>query len=156
MNNPLSGTSLQLERKKQEKWQLRPHYAGVQIFNDLLNNEFLPAPKLQKRQRQVLQYLLKFCASQVPYYQRLFNKLDINKFDSYELENMQGLPILTKPEVQEYSRDLLAKSLPRGESVGQTVQLGPQRFVLAEVVHRVDDSDAAQPGERKHQQQLGQ
>lgn len=122
MNNPLPPTSQLRERNQQQKWQLRQQYAGLRVFNHLLDNEFLPALELRERLRRNLDILLGFCALQVPYYRRLFKKNKIVPRAGNSLELLQEIPILSKTGVQNYSRDLCAKNLPKGEAAGYLVK----------------------------------
>lgn len=118
MDNHSQGTTLGREKKEQLKWRPRPGNK-VQVFDHLLKNEFLPLPEIRKMQQNLLHLVLKFSAVEVPYYEQLFKKLNMRRFEDDLLEIFQEIPVLDKEEVQQYSRELLARRLPKGEAAGR-------------------------------------
>jgi len=64
--------------------------------------------QLRNVQNQRLQALIQHCYDNVPYYTKLFNRLNINPADIQCREDLQKLPVLTKQMVRDNYNDLIS------------------------------------------------
>jgi phenylacetate-CoA ligase len=108
-------TSLDEERSAQAQWKLRPEFANLRVFDELLEGEFITPADQHARQAGRLARICRFAATRVPHYQRLFEGLNLKPDAIRDAADLGRLPILTKWEIQEHERDFEARSLPTGE-----------------------------------------
>jgi phenylacetate-CoA ligase len=108
-------TSLAEERDEQRRWKLRPRFADLLDFDSLLEAEFVPPAEQRARQAERLARICRTAATQVPYYQRLFEQSKLKPEAIRSPDDLERLPVLTKWEVQEHESELHARALPPGE-----------------------------------------
>ena len=99
-------TSPAEERAEQRRWRVRPEWAHVDRSEQLLTNEFLSDDEQHARQGEALRRLVEFCRAEVPFYQQSFRRAGIGPGDIREPEDLVGLPILTKLDVQDHPAEL--------------------------------------------------
>ncbi len=109
-------TSLDREREEQGRWRLLPQYSGVDIFDRLLENEFRDPEENGHLQEAELSRVMRFAATHVPYYSKVFAEHGVNPEHDRALECLSRLPLLGKAQVQENRKALCATALPKGES----------------------------------------
>lgn len=110
-------TSLQEEISAQCQWILKPEYSHIRWFDDLVVNEFAD-PDYQKKQTEILlQQMINFAVSNVPYYQELFEKLSLKPQDIRTIEDLPKIPILPQWTLLEKEEQLKAQKLPYGEEL---------------------------------------
>ena len=113
MNSPQ--TTLKLEQQVQRCWRLRPQFAQMNWFEQLVVNEFASDAQLRSQQQHMLNTVLRFAANHVPYYRDQFSTLGLTAEDINRLEDLPKLPILTKDDLQQQGQRLQAPALPAGE-----------------------------------------
>ncbi len=114
MNAPVA-TNLSQEREEQRRWHLRSRFAGLKVFDRLVENEFLTGPQQHDRQAAALTRIVRFAANQVPYYRDTFAARGLKPEDVKTPEDLVKLPLLDKDQVRESSDHLRPARLPRGE-----------------------------------------
>jgi phenylacetate-CoA ligase len=107
-------TSLDEERAEQQRWNARLHRADP-AYDMLTANEFDDAHTHDDRTERALSAVLRFVARQVPYYRDLFRLTGVDPFQPDPLRALATLPILSKLDIQDNERSLLAERLPSGE-----------------------------------------
>jgi len=108
-------TSLEREREEQGRWRLLPQYAGLEVFDKLLENEFRDPEENGQVLESGLLRVMRFAAARVPYYSRIFAENGVNPDHDRALECLSRLPLLGKVQVQENRKALCATALPKGE-----------------------------------------
>jgi len=116
-NRPDTATNLARERKEQRRWRLRPPYAKVTAFNQLVDGEFLSVDQQIYRQSQALSRIVEFAATAVPYYRDLFAERGLTAQDIQSLDDLTKLPLLGKESVRANHDRLRPARLPRGERI---------------------------------------
>ena len=74
-------TSLAEERAGQRRWKLRPQFAGLDILDRLVENEFLPPEQGDDLEARALRAVVQYAVAQVPYYRALFARLGLSARD---------------------------------------------------------------------------
>lgn len=110
-------TSLQEEREEQARWRFLPSAPRYKIFDQLVENEFLPPEELLRQQAVDLRNIVGFAVKRVPYYRDLFQRLGLSAADVASADDLLKLPLLSKRIILENERALLAERLPAGEKV---------------------------------------
>lgn len=110
-------TSLQEERAEQARWRFLPNGPRFPIFDQLVENEFLPLDALLRQQSRDLRNIVGFAAERVPYYRDLFERLHLSADDIKAPGDLLKLPLLSKRTILEQERALLADRLPPGEKI---------------------------------------
>lgn len=91
------------------------------------------------RDRRLAEFI-RHCATSVPYYQRMFQRLGVDSRDITCLADLAGLPIMTKADVQEHHADLLSTQVaPRRRIVartGGTTGSGLRFAITIESIHQ--------------------
>lgn len=105
-------TNLEKETLAQRRWKLKPRWKHLQIFNQLLQNEF--SHELKLRSNHQLQSLSSFSYQYNNFYRRSWQKLRIDPRHIRRAEDLTRLPILGRLDVQANAATLLSKALPPG------------------------------------------
>ena len=71
------------------------------VYNDMQKKQWLPAARLQEVQDQRLRALLACAANNVPYYEELFRKLDLNVRDLRSAADLPFIPFLSKEIIRQ-------------------------------------------------------
>ncbi len=79
--------------------------------SELLRYEHLPEEALRRIQHAKLVELLEFANLRVPYYRRLFRKLDFYPADIKNLEDLRHLPVLSREEVKAHYAEMIDERL---------------------------------------------
>jgi phenylacetate-coenzyme A ligase PaaK-like adenylate-forming protein len=110
-----AATDLTREREEQRRWRLRPRFAKVTAFDQLLDGEFLSQDEQSCRQSRALSRVIDFAAAEVPYYRDLFAARGLEPKDIQCPDDLAKLPLLDKEQVRANSERLRSARLPRGE-----------------------------------------
>jgi phenylacetate-CoA ligase len=111
-------TSLDRELDEQCRWRLRSPVSGIQVFNELLRNEFLSPEEQAAQQDNRLQEIIRFSASQVPYYRDLFKEHGITAEAISKTGHLPRLPAITRQLIQQSADSLTPTHLPAGSRMG--------------------------------------
>ncbi|MDP6476059.1 MAG: hypothetical protein QF894_14250 [Alphaproteobacteria bacterium] len=111
-------TSLETERQAQQRWKLRPRFAHLTAFDELVANEFLAADERRLRPEKKLSAMLRFAANRVPYYGKLFRRINLQKGAARRRSEFSRIPPLTKQTIQENRRAFIPQSLPPDVTAG--------------------------------------
>lgn len=112
-------TTRDAEIRAQEKWRLRPDWAGSRAaFEKLIDHEFTAPDIVAKMQGAALHRIVAVAAADTPYYRDLFADRGLSPQDIGGLDDLPGLPILEKSTLQEQFKSLHADKLPDGEKFG--------------------------------------
>ena len=77
-------------------------YSEFSSFYKLLEkNQWRPYEELKKEQEQQLREMIAYCYEKVPYYHKLFNSMNIERYSIRTLEDLEKLPILTKEIIKD-------------------------------------------------------
>ncbi len=104
-------TSLAEERAEQARWHLLPQLAHFKGCDNLVANEFRSEDEQHARQSQALRRLIKFCAAEVPFYQKLLRRVGIGPDDIRKAEDLVHLPVLTRLDVLDHAAELRPQML---------------------------------------------
>lgn len=110
--------SLSTEQEEQRRWKLRQRFSRLKTFDQLVANEFLTRDERRLRQEKALTEILQFSSRQVPYYGKMFERLNILRAATTRQELMLRIPLLTKDIIQENETALIAARLPKGGKIG--------------------------------------
>ncbi len=111
-------TSLKEEQKEQEcRWKLRPKWAKIRWYDDLIVNEFRSPEELKQIEFEQLRMILGHAAREVPYYRSHFKKMGLNIEEVRSADDLNILPVLSKSELCDHEKDLQAETLPVGHRV---------------------------------------
>jgi len=77
----------------------------------LRRNTWLPTSELEKMQLKAFRKILKYAYENVAFYHRRFNAAKIKPEDIQSIEDMQGLPILAKKDVQRNFDSLVSRNV---------------------------------------------
>lgn len=114
MNAPVA-TNLSQEREEQRRWHLRSRFAGLKVFDRLVENEFLSEAQQSAGQAAALARVVRFAAQQVPYYRDVFAARGLKPEDVQTPKDLVKLPLLDKDLVRANHDRLRPARLPRGE-----------------------------------------
>lgn len=112
-------TSLAEERTEQLRWTsrlLRP----MREYDRLVENEFVSPEEQSVQSARRLCAMLRFAAREVPYYRDKFRSSGADAPGDAPIRALAALPILSKLDVMDAGRALLAERLPPGEKVGHS------------------------------------
>ncbi len=109
-------TSLAAEKAEQALWRLRPRHAGLEIFDQLLANEFVSADEQQARQTRLLRNMVRYAALRVPYYRDMFRERNLSPDSIGSEADLPALPPVTRHDIQERTQSLMAPELPKGQA----------------------------------------
>ncbi|MBN2092703.1 hypothetical protein JW964_23985, partial [candidate division KSB1 bacterium] len=91
------------------KFQWKPTFEEIQYYQRLCSSEFLSSEELRQIQLFKLKAILTFCFKSVPYYKRLFDSIGFFPGDIKSLDDLKGVPILTKQLIRENFSDLICQ-----------------------------------------------
>jgi phenylacetate-CoA ligase len=101
----------------------------LQRLDELNRNQWLPREEIMELQRKKLHRLLEYAHQHVPYYRRLFDRVEFQPADVLtDPTSMRKISVLTKATIREHSDDLVTtdaerrgqmSSLTTGGSTGQ-------------------------------------
>jgi phenylacetate-CoA ligase len=106
-------------------------------LKELERTQWLSRPELEAWQFTRIQRVLKYAYEHVPYYHRLYKRLDIHPNDIKNLEDFANLPFLTKEDINNHLDDLVSPELRDKAKMDQTGgSTGePARFFLEKAWH---------------------
>ena len=110
-------TSISAEMAEQARWQLRPQYAGIDWFTQLIPNEFSAEPERDARLVRALKTLLSLAGDTVPHYQELFRARGFAPERLTAVADLDRLPILGKAELVANPETFRALRQPSGNPV---------------------------------------
>lgn len=104
-----------------------------EVLGLLEKTQWWSRSELERFQQEKLQALLKHTYENVPYYHKIFKKLELKPQDIKNGDNLQKLPILTKEHIRNNLDDLTAKNYSKEELIpsatgGSTGE--PMRFFI--------------------------
>lgn len=118
-------TTLEQELEKHRRWKLKPQFASVRAFDELLENEFRPPERHEAWEGHAVRSIVRFAAVHTPYYVKLFESLGLRSDEIGGPDDLENVPILTKLDVIDRADDLRSRSLPPGEQIsGMTKSSG--------------------------------
>jgi phenylacetate-CoA ligase len=130
-------TSLAEERAEQARWKLLPEYAGLDVFDRLVENEFAPPERIALEEARALSAVVDFAGAAVPYYRALFARLGIAPREIRSCGDLARLPILGRQQLREGFDSKKPDRLPPGVEVAGVVHssgsTGPPTQVLTSV-----------------------
>ena len=130
-------TSLAAERAEQARWKLHPRFAGLDIFNRLVENEFTPPEQVAIEEARALRAVIDFAVASVPYYRALFARLGLAPRDIRDRRDLRRLPILGRQQLVDGFESLKPDRLPPGVEIAGIVHssgtTGPPTEVLSSV-----------------------
>jgi phenylacetate-CoA ligase len=117
-------TSLAAEIAEQGRWRLLPRYSHLRWFEQMVENEFLPADRIAAFQNAALLNTVRSAAG-VPYYRDRFRTCGLNAESFQGLQDLARLPVLGRPDLQENFDRLKPSTLPEeGQPVLMTRSSG--------------------------------
>lgn len=114
-------TSEAEEREALALWRPIPDTPYRKRFEKLVENEFLPSEESLKLQNRKLKRLARFAVSQVPYYGKLCEKMNLRPRDFASITDLPRLPVLTRHDLLDNAKLLKARRLPAGHRLQETV-----------------------------------
>jgi phenylacetate-CoA ligase len=127
-------TSIAEERQEQRRWRLLPHCAGLNWFDQLVENEFLPPEEAAVLRATQLVDLLRFAAAQVPYYRE--NLRDLGRPEDLAAPGgLERIPVLSRSDVQSHFDRLQAQALPDGHHPALTTRTSGSTGQRVVVLH---------------------
>lgn len=108
----------------------------------LERSQWLAPAELEQLQQLKLQQFMRQVSTEVPYYQKLFARLNLTANDIQHLSDLQKLPLLDKPLIREFNQQLFSRKAYRytkGSTGGSSGQ--PLTFYMDQ--HRVSHDVAA-------------
>lgn len=85
------------------------HSLEMEFLNELMASQWFTHDEIELLQLNKTKSLLHHAYSNVPYYSRVFKATGFHPEDFKSLEDLNGLPILTKKDLQEKKPDLLSR-----------------------------------------------
>ena len=110
-------TSLAEERAEQLRWTSRLR-RPMPDYDRLVENEFRPPEEQNAQSARGLGAMLRFAVREVPYYRNRVRSSDADALRDDPLSALAALPVLSKLDVMDAGRALMAERLPPGEKVG--------------------------------------
>jgi len=92
------------------------------VFKEISESQWWPKDKLDDFQFRLLEELLIHCKNNVPYYTELFQSIGFDPEKSFQLEDLQRIPILNKETIRSNYERLKAKNF--NEYIPRTKQSG--------------------------------
>ncbi len=86
------------------------------VYDRLLEHEFETPEQYRARMARNLGDMLRFASREVPHYRDAFHRANIRTVDTDPAATLAALPILSKLDVLDAGRALLAENLPPGEA----------------------------------------
>jgi len=88
-----------------------PVYASARASLD--KSQWLSAEEVVRLQQRKLSRLVRYAYRRVPYYRRLFDRLDIKPGDIRSGVDLSRIPVLTKEDIARNAGDLVSRGYPR-------------------------------------------
>ncbi|MCX7149749.1 MAG: AMP-binding protein [Rhodocyclales bacterium] len=112
-------TTAEAEFLEQARWHFLPGEEGRlgAFYRELLANEFRAPAELEELLNWRLAAVVGRAAAMVPFYAECFARLGLAPADVSAIGDLPRLPVLTKSELLLQGTNMLAKSLPAGESI---------------------------------------
>ena len=100
------------------------HYAG-RIFGDLKRSQYLSAETIRERQLASVRDIVTYAFEHSPFYRRRLDKAGMSPRDIRSLEDLAGIPVLTKDDIRANLNDMISdeyskESLRRKRTGGST------------------------------------
>jgi len=83
----------------------------------LKKSQWWKTEQLQLLQKKKLRKLLKHAYTNVPYYHKIFRKLNVKPDDFKEIEDLKKLPFLTKNDVINHFDQLIPRNIPKQQLI---------------------------------------
>jgi len=83
----------------------------MRLYDEAKKAQYMPYEILKQNQEKKLQELVFFAYHDVPYYRKLFEKLNLKPEDIQTIEDLQKLPILTKEIIKKNQKDFIPNDL---------------------------------------------
>ncbi len=83
----------------------------LRSYSNLTKDQWLPFENKKKKQEEQLSKLIQFSYNNVPYYNKMFDKLKIKVNDIKTIEDLNKLPILTKKIIKSNWQDFIPKNI---------------------------------------------
>jgi phenylacetate-CoA ligase len=99
-----------IRRMRSQHW-VWSHPEFLKWYNELLETQWWSREQLEELQLVRLQALLSHSYEHVPYYRRIFDERKLKPADFKSLDDLQLLPILTKEDVRQNLRELVAVNI---------------------------------------------
>lgn len=80
-------------------------------YKELLQSQWKPHPEQKYDQESQLRHLIHFAYDNVPYYHKLFARLQLSPFDISNVKDLEKLPILTKEIIKDNWQDFKPANL---------------------------------------------
>lgn len=106
------------EQAEQRRWRLRPRYARLHLFDQLVAQEFLPPEQQEARQSRMLEIMVRYAAQRIPYYSDVFGQRKLSPRDIRSAADLPLLPQMTRSDVQDRTKDLMTRQLPKSQQWG--------------------------------------
>jgi phenylacetate-CoA ligase len=87
----------------------------LKYYNFMKNYKFESYKNLRRYQEEKLHELIQFCYYNVPYYNKLFNKLNLKIKDINSIEDLQKLPILTKKIIRNNQKIFIPNNIKKNK-----------------------------------------
>lgn len=102
----------------------------LRLYDEARKAQYMPYEILKQNQEKKLGNLISFAYHNVPYYRKLFEKLNLKPEDIQTIEDLQKLPVLTKKIIKKNQKDFIPDDLNNqkyinastGGSTGQPLQ----------------------------------
>lgn len=111
----LTASRLAEEQAEQRRWRLRPQFARLRLFDQLVEQEFLPPEQQEARQSRMLQAMVRYAAQRIAYYRDVFDTRKLAARDIRTAADLPLLPQLSRADVQDRTKDLMAGELPKSQ-----------------------------------------
>jgi phenylacetate-CoA ligase len=94
-------------------WNFKDGKYRLRILRQLERSQWMPVESMRARQSESLARMVRYAATQSPYYERLFRE---QRFDAanFTKADFESLPVLTKADIRAAGEDLLSRAFPRG------------------------------------------
>lgn len=80
------------------------------LYNQAIKSQYYSRNEINAIQLKLLKKLIKHAYENVPYYTRLFKSLNLSPNDFNSLDDIRKIPFLTKQDIRENHKDLIAKN----------------------------------------------
>jgi len=85
----------------------------IRRYNEFLKTQFLSQEALKAMQEKQLRKLIHFVYQNVPYYAKLFKKLELKPSDINTIKDLERLPILTKAIIKKNWQDFIPRNISK-------------------------------------------
>jgi phenylacetate-CoA ligase len=112
--HPTDATTEHLEQKK---WRLRPNWRNNSHFDRLVDREFRSLDEHNAWECSSVAQIVRFAATQVPYYEALFRRHGLDSRDITEPARLAALPMLHKQAILDQFDTFRPRVFPEGHEV---------------------------------------